>query len=432
VKTDLSSLNYIDSLDDLHSKIDQPMDAFLIRLSTASDAIRAVVRIRSEYPYPYYLLPVIWINESSDKYPDKLAIYFDSIWNQVNYASLQRLIAKRNEQMERFHGDESNVWDIFELRLLRLLALADGIISPFCHRNSPFGFHFSILCTLIDYNQIAWAIQQCERMVVKDWMSSTLSDIAYLCPSCADGFIHYIDHCPKCGAVQLESQDLIHHFVCGHTGPLSDFYKPAHLECPKCNRQLKHIGVDYDKPSFIYECQVCAHHFQQPSVKVHCRNCADITDPMLLQRMNINQYFLTPAGRQIAISGLMPSKSVAPQNGTVSLEMYRFIFRNEQLRENVGQLGCVARVELARKSKSSTFEQSLLTELVSNILALLKPSDVICQTEENCFEIFSPQSTVIEMTELLNQWKKSVTASVMGLKQEEVMLKVNVDSLFLK
>ena len=41
------------------------------------------------------------------------------------------------------------------------------------------------------------------------------------------------------------------------------------LVCPKCNRQLRHIGVDYEKPSKLFTCFNCEIYCPEKIVDVH-------------------------------------------------------------------------------------------------------------------------------------------------------------------
>jgi GGDEF domain-containing protein len=72
------------------------------------------------------------------------------------------------------------------------------------------------------------------------------------------------------------------------------------MECPKCKRILKHIGVDYDKPSVMYTCQQCDHEFQDPHIKAKCHDCGADTRVERLVKRQIKKYKLTKLGRDAA------------------------------------------------------------------------------------------------------------------------------------
>lgn len=121
-----------------------------------------------------------------------------------------------------------------------------------------------------------------------------LKDYMYVCPHCTSPHIHIRESCPKCRSIDISTEDLVHHFSCAHVGPLSAFEKTnewqKNLECPKCNKILKHIGVDYDKPSEVNKCGSCDHQFQQPYMLARCSECCTETSVSALVKTPIYEY----------------------------------------------------------------------------------------------------------------------------------------------
>jgi hypothetical protein len=91
----------------------------------------------------------------------------------------------------------------------------------------------------------------------------------YVCSSCSGGFLSFREVCPHCKSSNIDGEDLVHHFPCAYIGPVSDFQMEdsSVLNCPKCNKDLHHIGVDYDKPVVINHCNNCDSIFQDIYVK---------------------------------------------------------------------------------------------------------------------------------------------------------------------
>ena len=108
----------------------------------------------------------------------------------------------------------------------------------------------------------------------------------------------YREVCPKCSSSNTTPDDIIHHFPCGYVGPMKDYKNQIDdkLDCPKCNKRLRHIGVDYDKPSVIYECNHCAHKFQDYYVNAKCLSCESDKSVDQLRSMEIRSYRLTKKG----------------------------------------------------------------------------------------------------------------------------------------
>jgi GGDEF domain-containing protein len=60
-------------------------------------------------------------------------------------------------------------------------------------------------------------------------------------------------------------------------GPWSEFKQGVDLVCPKCDERLRHMGLDYEKPSDTYVCRQCRHTFNESSVEAHCLHCGHVT-----------------------------------------------------------------------------------------------------------------------------------------------------------
>lgn len=128
----------------------------------------------------------------------------------------------------------------------------------------------------------------------------------YLCNQCSAGLLLFREVCPHCSSSNTYGEDLVHHFPCAYIGPISDFQKADTdtLSCPKCNKNLHHVGVDYDKPAVLNHCNECDSRFQDIFVKAKCMHCSHDTDVQYLQGRNIYAYKLTKKGRLAIIQGV--------------------------------------------------------------------------------------------------------------------------------
>jgi hypothetical protein len=148
-------------------------------------------------------------------------------------------------------------------------------------------------------NALDWA--EMEGLIWPDF-----EEKIYLCNNCAGGLLSFREVCPHCKSSNTYGEDLVHHFPCAYIGPISDFQNNVSdtLTCPKCNKSLHHIGVDYDKPSVLNHCNTCDSRFQDIYVKAKCLNCENDTDVQYLQARDINTYKLTKKGRQSILQGM--------------------------------------------------------------------------------------------------------------------------------
>ena len=118
----------------------------------------------------------------------------------------------------------------------------------------------------------------------------------YLCPKCQHSHILFVEVCPNCKTSDIQSQSVIHHFRCANVSPESTYMVDGMLKCPKCSKYLRHIGVDYDRPTDIYICNACTHHFTTPDMHAVCTKCKETFNTSQLIPYDIYEFEFTPKG----------------------------------------------------------------------------------------------------------------------------------------
>lgn len=121
-------------------------------------------------------------------------------------------------------------------------------------------------------------------------------DRLHVCPKCNQSNLLFMECCPKCGSSNVRSEQVIHHFRCANIAPASAYESDGELVCPKCQHNLRHIGVDYDKPASIYTCQECKESFMYSDMKVICTNNRHQCSPDELKSLDVEEYEFTPPG----------------------------------------------------------------------------------------------------------------------------------------
>lgn len=130
----------------------------------------------------------------------------------------------------------------------------------------------------------------------------TFVDKIYLCPTCRDSHMMFVESCPKCQSSDIHNERVIHHFRCANISPESTYQFDGEMRCPKCKRFLRHIGVDYDAPANVYTCNSCGNSFMNPAMRVTCTHCLNTMAPEKLSAFNVEEYELTDEGKRALLT----------------------------------------------------------------------------------------------------------------------------------
>lgn len=209
----------------------------------------------------------------------------------------------------------------------------DSQLTPIVNSKCLIGYEYPIAELQFkpeDYKAILSTLQ---KAVDYELLKPSFVDTLHLCPKCFTGFHNIKEVCPSCGSSNLDSETTIHHFVCANISPESEYVtSTGELLCPQCNRFLKNIGIDYDKPSFIYECNNCEYQFQDPEMKSFCFHCQTISEIENLIPIPISIYEITNKGILFAHTGqgLGDDGSEAIRDGYISRNTYVTMFKLEK------------------------------------------------------------------------------------------------------
>lgn len=104
-------------------------------------------------------------------------------------------------------------------------------------------------------------------------LNSSFFAKVHTCNQCHSSFLNFQETCPHCNSADLRSESLIHHFSCAHVAPEAYFTQDQKMVCPKCTKEIRQLGVDYDRPSTVFSCNACQHTSQDPRIATTCFNC---------------------------------------------------------------------------------------------------------------------------------------------------------------
>jgi GGDEF domain-containing protein len=132
------------------------------------------------------------------------------------------------------------------------------------------------------------------------------------CIKCASARLNIYEACPACGSADLFEEVIVHHYRCGCQEPEFRFVQGDLLICPKCRRELRHLGVDYGKPGKIVICRACGAANSEPAVNFVCMDCAAVTPADAAPATDWYHYDLTTLGLNALREGRLPQSEFNP------------------------------------------------------------------------------------------------------------------------
>ncbi|MFQ5649278.1 MAG: hypothetical protein ACE5IY_04995 [bacterium] len=198
-----------------------------------------------------------------------------------------------------------------ELGLKKVLVLRflysrpNSVLEPVRDRCAKVGYSYPLVRLLFQV-RAGVELEHLESLQEATVLSAKLVDRVNVCPHCEHTQINFRELCPHCNSLNINEEATVHHFRCAFVGRESEFARGEKLICPKCHNELRHIGVDYDKPSEVLWCGDCGHNFSDPRLSCFCLACATTFAPEEALVKQISAYTLAQEGYRAAEEGVLP------------------------------------------------------------------------------------------------------------------------------
>jgi len=396
-------------LTDLESLEHEKVSFFLVESSQTVEAYKILEQIRQHSLPLVYLKPVALVITQHDVSPDIEKAFDASILQAaVTEQSLNEL-AGRLEKINRWRdslGQMGNTMDRnIVVKLLRYIASRHHALLPVSTVRSRSGFVYPELEPFLNTTDEG-VFQTLEFLEQQNLISGEFKTKARFCNHCHSAFLNFKEVCVHCGSEDLKMDELIHHFKCGYTAEMADFQREDELVCPKCDRTLRHIGVDYDKPSIMYRCNSCTHAFQEPDVMTSCFSCGRSTEPENQLFKTIKNYTITAIGESAARHGLenLFGSIVENEIPLTSYQQFTQFINIEAARIERYKISTSSLILINFKGLDSLYVRlgaragSMFRELSSIIESILRTSDVVTARDESIF-IIALTETSLQQTE---------------------------------
>ncbi|MBS9923142.1 diguanylate cyclase domain-containing protein [Vibrio alginolyticus] len=229
--------------------------------------------------------------------------------------------------------------------------------------------------------------------------AEVLIDRIRVCSQCNSGHLNYVEVCPDCSSIDIDSQSSLHCFTCGHVGEQHSFQRRGKLECPKCLTQLRHIGVDYDRPLENHVCNSCSSLFVEAATISQCLSCDSKIKVEELVVRKIYQYRLGEVGEYIFQHGKSIQAPELSIKGKVEVSFFQNLLAwlNKVALRHKEQhllLGLhLPTIDEYGKQYGDAKLFSLMDQLTRRLSGLFRDTDICCQYKQDVLLVLMPNTT---------------------------------------
>lgn len=247
----------------------------------------------------------------------------------------------------------------------------------------------------------------------------------HACEKCGSGRLNVYEACPACNSGDLIEEVLVHHYRCGCQEPESHFAQGLLLICPKCRRELRHLGLDYGKPGKVLLCRSCGAENSEPLIHFVCLDCSAVTPPERAPETDWYDYDLTDRGMEALHLGRLPRIELKSQleQGTriYSLSEFHLLAAQElQVARQHHRPFSVMRISMAHRDArgkiGAVAADAAFRLAVEKIAALVQRGDVVGLGRDNTVFIAFPERPAAELGGVEQRFRQAVEDGASPLK----------------
>ncbi|WP_448556099.1 TackOD1 domain-containing metal-binding protein [Thalassotalea montiporae] len=370
-----------------------------------SKAYSALQTIRQHKLAKLYLRPVLFITRDGQPLSWKLNAADGAISSSpgqvINSIDWENHFYDINNWINNIVEDEASPENNLPIRILRMMASRNMLAEPIKTAENSNGFVYPQLQALFKAQDMG-TLQMLAILEQQNLIAPKLIDRAHFCNHCDSAFLNFKEICAKCDSHDIETLELVHHFKCSHTAEITQFKSTQEgLHCPKCDTHLRHIGVDYDKPSTVIKCNECSYVGQDSKVIAQCYQCSRTVDSELLDVRRINSYKATSVGINAAYYGLTTyfTDILESEMQLLTLKEFELVVdiegaRIKRYKKSESTLAIIQLVDLDTIYLSlGNRAKQVFTELAEIFKSVFRESDAITAYNESVFTVLMTETS---------------------------------------
>lgn len=384
------------------------IDGLIIKTNELKTVRQILNQVRIKNDPSIYLMPIYLDSKTLyQKLGSEVDGYTIDNLNALNGASVNSI----QQRIQGIKNDLLTIPDYNHRMIVKALQYAftrEQNLLPYTDRNSPIGYHLPYISTVLSSQEVVKAFNQLKKLVDRNLLTSKLEDKVNLCHTCQGSYLNFYESCSKCASMDLEHENLIHHFRCAYIGPESDFKNEDQMICPKCDKQLKHIGIDYDKPSEVATCRQCTHTSQETKMKASCIDCGSSNSLSQLKTLEIPSYQLTSEGVDYILSAKFSKgkeKDAIKDLSVVPYSIFNLLVEQEKARaaNRKGTSSFAGELNInpsIYEDLAKDFRSQLKSEILNILRTYLRPIDILCANHTGKYSFIMPDCTKAKAYEL--------------------------------
>jgi len=294
----------IDNNSDLNAYKNE--NCFIIKYENDKLLNDILFKIKKSKDVEIYAKPILLFNEYDKNIDNYFAHSVDKVIDS-NYfhheeynkdVMISNIIGKVNLLK---HNEVDDV-DL-SFKILRYLYARGERLTPYQSINNKYGFSYPKIDHMLSEEGDNQLFESLDYLSNQRLIEPIFYDKCHFCAECYSAFLNFKEVCPRCFNADLKNEPLLHHFECAYVGLESEFKQGNKFICPKCDKELFHIGVDYDKPSMVNTCKKCGYEFQDALIQGSCFHCRSVFDVDNLILRDVYEYELTVLSENSALFG---------------------------------------------------------------------------------------------------------------------------------
>jgi len=394
---------------------------WLIDMALWQDGWKTICQIRRHLSPRVYLKPVVFLIHDSDM-PKEIHQAADGhiTASSIDVRVLEDWVSRVehiNQWVEHIANNDAPVDTNLAFKVLRLISSRAVELQPITTIRRSSGYVYPLLEPLFGKRDTG-VMETLSFLHDQHLLNARHISKGHFCSHCGSAFLNFKESCTQCDSDDISANELLHHFKCAYTAEISEFKQGDQLQCPKCERELRHIGVDYDKPSMIYHCNQCSHSFQDPKIMTECYNCGRSSEPEHQQLRVIQAYSVSAIGQNAAEYGLeaLFTNLLEKKLNLFSVNAFRDFFNIEASRIKRYGVSASTLVMINFDDLDQLYirlgskAQEVFSELSVIFKTVLRKSDVITAWNESIFFVIMTETNEAQAHRAVERLRDGVMA----------------------